>query len=153
MSLCIGISDNIEDATITIDEATILEIKAMIALPFQLRLTSFVEQRRQRNSQKVCCTFRIFFFSYFLVSIFVVVAQTELASSVTPRKACNYWYATISPEKPTIWWKTRHGIDVRGYPHRSSDVRVIFCSFPEPSWENGFPVSYSFLMLNKETIY
>ena len=90
MSLCIGISDNIEDATITIDEATILEIKAMIALPFQLRLTSFVEQRRQRNSQKVCCTFRIFFFSYFLVSIFVVVAQTELASSVTPRKACNY---------------------------------------------------------------
>ena len=61
MSLCIGISDNIEDATITIDEATILEIKSMMVLPFQLRLTSFVEQRRQRNSQKVCCTFRIFF--------------------------------------------------------------------------------------------
>ena len=61
MSLCMGISDDTEDATITIDEATILEIKAMIALPFQLRLTSFVEQRRQRNSQKVCCTFRVFF--------------------------------------------------------------------------------------------
>ena len=56
-----GISDDTEDATITIDEATILEIKAMIGLPFQLRLTSFVEQRRQRNSQKVCCTFRVFF--------------------------------------------------------------------------------------------
>ena len=31
-----GISDEIDDATISIDEAIILEIKAMIALPFQL---------------------------------------------------------------------------------------------------------------------
>ena len=61
MSLCMGISANMEDATITIDEAHILEIKVMIALPFQLRLTSFVEQRRQRNPQKVCWTFRVFF--------------------------------------------------------------------------------------------
>ena len=61
MSLCMGISANIEDATITIDEAHILEIKVMIALPFQLRLTSFVEQRRQRDLQKVCCTFGVFF--------------------------------------------------------------------------------------------
>ena len=60
-----GISDDIKDATITIDEATILEIKAMIALPFQLRLTSFVEQRRQRNLQNVCRTFRVFFFRLF----------------------------------------------------------------------------------------
>ena len=38
-----GISDDTEDATITIDEATILEIKAMIALPFQsvLHVQSF----------------------------------------------------------------------------------------------------------------
>ena len=43
MSLCMGISDKYDDGTITIDDATILEIKAMIALPFQLRLTSFVE--------------------------------------------------------------------------------------------------------------
>ena len=56
-----GISDNTQDGTITIDDATILEIKAMIALPFQLRLTSFVEQRRQRDLQKVCCRFRVFF--------------------------------------------------------------------------------------------
>ena len=56
-----GISDKYEDGTITIDDATILEIKAMIALPFQLRLTSFVEQRRQRDLQKVCCRFRVFF--------------------------------------------------------------------------------------------
>ena len=56
-----GISDNTQDGTITIDDATILEIKAMIALPFQLRLTSFIEQRRQRDLQKVCCRFRVFF--------------------------------------------------------------------------------------------
>ena len=37
-----GISDEIEVATITIDEETILEIKATIALPFQLSLTTFV---------------------------------------------------------------------------------------------------------------
>ena len=38
-----GISDEIEVATMT-DEATILEIKATIALPFQLSLTTFVVQ-------------------------------------------------------------------------------------------------------------
>ena len=37
-----GISDEIEVATITIDEEPILEIKATIALPFQLSLTTFV---------------------------------------------------------------------------------------------------------------
>ena len=35
-----GISDEIEVATITIDEETILGIKATIALPFQLSLTT-----------------------------------------------------------------------------------------------------------------
>ena len=39
-----GISDEIEIATMTIDEATILEIKATIALPFQLSMTTFVVQ-------------------------------------------------------------------------------------------------------------
>ena len=37
-----GISDEIEAATITIDEETILEIKATIALPIQLSLTTLV---------------------------------------------------------------------------------------------------------------
>ena len=37
-----GISDEIEVATITIDEVTILEITTTIALPFQLSLTTFV---------------------------------------------------------------------------------------------------------------
>ena len=37
-----GISDEIEVAMITIDKETILEIKATIALPFQLSLTIFV---------------------------------------------------------------------------------------------------------------
>ena len=42
MSLCMGISDEIEVGTITIDEETILEIKATIALPFQLSLKTSV---------------------------------------------------------------------------------------------------------------
>ena len=84
-----GISDEIEVATMTIDEATILEIKAMVVLPFQLRLTSFVEQDGNETCKK-CAARSDFFFAYFLVSIFVVVAQTELASSVTPCKTCNY---------------------------------------------------------------
>ena len=37
-----GISDEIEVATMTIDEEPILEIKATIALPFQLSLTTLV---------------------------------------------------------------------------------------------------------------
>ena len=41
MSLGIGISDEIEVATMTIDEATILEIKS---LQFQLSLITFVVQ-------------------------------------------------------------------------------------------------------------
>ena len=83
-----GTSDEIHDATISIDEATILEFKATIALPFLLSLTTIALQRRQRNLQKVCFTFRVFFVAYFFVSIVVVFAQTELASNVTPRKAC-----------------------------------------------------------------
>ena len=39
-----GISDKIKVATIIIDEATILQIKTMIALPFQSSLTKLVMQ-------------------------------------------------------------------------------------------------------------
>ena len=91
-----GNSDEIEDATISIDEATILEIKATIAFPFLLSLTTIALQGRQRNLQKVCCTFRVFF-RLFFVSIVVVFAQTELASNIIPRKACYSRYATILP--------------------------------------------------------
>ena len=44
MSFCMGISDEIEITTMTIDEAMILEIKATIVLPFQSSLTTFVVQ-------------------------------------------------------------------------------------------------------------
>ena len=85
MSLCMGISDEIEVATMTIDEATILEIKATIAFPFQLSMKTFVVQWRQRF---VRCTFRDLFFR--LCSRFPRrCGCTELASSVTSRKACN----------------------------------------------------------------
>ena len=56
-----GTSDEIDDATISVDEAIILEIKATIAFPFQLSLTTIALQGRQRNLQKVCCTFIVIF--------------------------------------------------------------------------------------------
>ena len=77
-----GISDEIEVATMTIDEATILEIKATITFPFQLSMKTFVVQWRQRF---VRCTFRDLFFRLF--SRFPRrCGGTELASSVTSAK-------------------------------------------------------------------
>ena len=56
-----GISDEIEVATITIDEETILEIKATIALPFQLSLTTFVVHGKSAlNVQMFFFFFRLF---------------------------------------------------------------------------------------------
>ena len=77
-----GISDEIEVATMTIDEATILEIKATIAFPFQLSMKTFVVQWRQRF---VRCTFRDLFIRLF--SRFPRrCGGTEIASSVTSAK-------------------------------------------------------------------
>ena len=44
VSLCMGISDKIKVATIIIDEATILQIKTTITLPFQSSLTKLAMQ-------------------------------------------------------------------------------------------------------------
>ena len=150
MSLCKGISDDTEDATITIDDATILEIKAMIGLPFQLRLTSFVEQRRQRNSQKVCWTFRVFFrlFSRFS-SLWShrrssLVALHHAKHAIIDMRRCGLKNQRFDGKRATK--STSLGT------HRNSDARILLCSFPKLSWENGFPLSYNFLMLNKEAI-
>ena len=56
---------------------------------------------------KKCALVTHFFFASFLVSVVVMVALTSLVAF--PRNT------TISPEKPTIWLKTRDGIDVRRY--------------------------------------
>ena len=77
MILCMGISDEIEVATITIDEATILEIKVTIAFPFQLSLTTFVVHgmmatKLAKSGLRVRMYF-FFFFSYFLVSLVAMV--------------------------------------------------------------------------------
>ena len=55
-----GISDEIEVATITIDEETILEIKATIALPFQLSLTTFVVHGKSALNVQMFFFFRLF---------------------------------------------------------------------------------------------
>ena len=71
-----GISDEIEVATITIDEETILEIKATIALPFQLSLTTFVVHGKSALHVQMF----FFFFAYFLVSLVAVVEWSSLAA-------------------------------------------------------------------------
>ena len=49
----------------------------------------------------------------------------ELASIVTTQN--NSWYATISPEKTTIWWKTRDEINIRRYStHTERLIIAIF---------------------------
>ena len=149
MSLWMSISDEIEVATITINEVTILETKATIVLSFQFSLTTSVLRWRQRTLQE--CTARSeFFFAHFLVSVVVVpssLVALHAKSAIHDHLICHdfAW-------KTKDWWKPRYEIDVCGYPHRSSDVCIILCSFPALSWANGFLVSYSFLMLNKEAI-
>ena len=58
---------------------------------------------------KMCAARLEFCFTYFLFSVVVVFAP-ELANCVTSQS--NSWYATISPEIPTILWKKRDEIDV-----------------------------------------
>ena len=61
-----GISDEIEVATITIDEETILEIKVTIALPFQLSLTTFVVHGMTATKlAKSALHVQLFFFFFF----------------------------------------------------------------------------------------
>ena len=71
MILCMGISDEIEVGTITIDEETILEIKATITLPFQLSLTTFVVHGMMATKlAKSALHVQMFFFSFRLFSRF-----------------------------------------------------------------------------------
>ena len=71
MNLCMGISDEIEVTTITIDEETILEIKATIALPFQLSLTTFVVHEMTASKlAKSALHVQMFFFFFFFFSRF-----------------------------------------------------------------------------------
>ena len=111
LSLCMGFSDEIEVET-TIDighnnAATILVIKVTIALPFQSTFTALVTQWRQINLPKKLVPF-----------LFPPLRRrrgcAKLTSSVT--KQTSSWYATILPEKLTIWCKTRDEIDFRTYP-------------------------------------
>ena len=132
MSLCMGISDDTEDATITIDEATILEIKAMIGLPFQLRLTSFIEQRRQRNSQKVCCTFRVFFSLIFSFPSSLwshrrssLLALHHAKHAIIDMRRCGLKNQRFDGKRATK--STSLGT------HRNSDARILLCSFPKLS--------------------
>ena len=77
-----GISDEIEVATITIDEESILEIKATIALPFQLSLTTFVVHGMMATKlAKSALHVQIFFFfALFVVSLVAMVEWSSLVA-------------------------------------------------------------------------
>lgn len=102
-----GISDEVEVATIFIDETTISAIKATIALLSQSSLTTIVLQWRQRNLSKSVLLVQSSCFDYFLVSV-VIVLHWAL-----PRKTLICDYST---------WKTDDlmEIDVRRYPYIGS---------------------------------
>lgn len=83
------------------DEATILEIKAKIALLFRSSLTTLVMRWWKRNPPK--CVLHIQ--SFFLCLFYRFRHRCLLEACKTMQN--NSWYVTISPEKPTIWWKTK----------------------------------------------
>ena len=71
-------------------------------------------------------------------------------NSVTLRKAWNSWFRTISPNQR---YAGKRAANPRPWALRPKHSYVnYFCSSPELSWANGYPVSNSFLMLNKEAI-
>ena len=83
-----GISDEIKDVTIAIDETTILEMKAMIAFPINfdnVRRAMMGKKSGKTSAASASCLFRVFvllvlngcYFIYFSVSVvFVLVART-----------------------------------------------------------------------------
>ena len=83
-----GISDEIKDVTIAIDETTILEMKAMIAFPINfdnVRRAMMAKKSGKTSAASASCLFRVFvllvlngcYFIYFSVSVvFVLVART-----------------------------------------------------------------------------
>ena len=78
------ISDEIEAATTAFDEATILQIKAMIALRFQSSLTMLVVQWWQRNVPK--SVLHVQSFSLLIFSFSSSLWYAELARSITSQK-------------------------------------------------------------------
>ena len=65
--------DEMEVATTAIDEATILQIKTTVALPFQSSLTMLVVWMVAKKSAKKCTARSEFFFTNFLVFVVVMV--------------------------------------------------------------------------------
>ena len=83
---------------------------------------SVTNQKRAEKSARSEFLLLIILFSSFLQSTSLWCLH-ELASSVTTQN--NSWYATISLEKTTIWWKTRDEINIRRYPYREAHYSHI----------------------------
>ena len=120
-----SVSDEIEVAKITIDEATISWIKATIALP---SLTTLVMQWRQRNLPKKVLHVQSFCFANFLIPVVVVIALSLVV--VLPRKTILDMRRLRL--KTDDLMETRDEINVRRYPYKGSllvdfrDNRMVF---------------------------
>ena len=95
-----GISDEMEVATMATDEATVVEIKVREdRITFSIKLENVGRAMKAKKPAKnKCCNFRDF---VLLISHFRrLCGWVEFVSSVNTTQN-NSWYATISPEKPT----------------------------------------------------
>ena len=95
-----GISDEMEVATMATDEATVVEIKVREdCITFSIKLDNVGRAMKAKKPAKnKCCNFRDF---VLLISHFRrLCGWVEFVSSVNTTQN-NSWYATISPEKPT----------------------------------------------------
>ena len=77
-----GISDEMEVATMATDEATILEIKVREdRITFSIKLDNVGRaMKAKKPAKKNCCNFRDFFFANLLISIIAVVESSSLVA-------------------------------------------------------------------------
>ena len=119
-----SVSDEIEVAKITIDEATISWIKTTLALP---SLTTLVMQWRQRNLPKKVLHFQSFCFANFFIPVVVVIALSLLV--VLPRNTI------LDMRQFCVKNRRFHGKRATKYPYRGSlsgdfrDNRFFFFPF------------------------
>ena len=121
----LGISKEIKVATIAVDEAKILGIKARMTLLFQSTLVKNLPKNCAAWSEFLLCLLKQLL-SWFSLFQCVVVALSSLVALFTTQNLFLI-LLNISPEKKLIWWKARDKIGIHRYPFRGS-LQVFYMS-------------------------
>lgn len=108
--LCMGMADKIEVVTIAIDEKTILEITATIALPYSDQVWQPLSVLFVQSFCFACKTYSFFYFLFAVVFRFVFLSSVVALQRKTILDIRKFRW------KVTIWWKTRVENDARRYP-------------------------------------